>query len=120
MRGDEFGTPDEGLTIGKTRRHILKALGAGAAGLLALLRWGSAPTEGRYRAGRPSVSAQGKSIPNSANSITSVEGGIRPDPEGVAPAASVKLLTWNDARNAARTATLGAYLYQYDFSFDDG
>lgn len=57
--------------------------------------------------------------PNSANSITTAEGGIRTDPEGLAPAGKVNVITWKDARNADRRMTLGAYLYQYDFSFDD-
>ncbi len=59
-------------------------------------------------------------IPSSGNSIGTVVGAGRNDPEGVAlPAANVTLLTWKDSRNADRTMTLDAYLYQYDFSFDD-
>jgi mannan endo-1,4-beta-mannosidase len=58
--------------------------------------------------------------PITANPITAIEGSTRQDPEGVAPAAKVKLITWKDSRNADRRITLGAYLYQYDFSFDDG
>lgn len=59
-------------------------------------------------------------IPSTANSITTALGGARNDPEGVAPpAASVTRLTWKDARGADRTLVLGAYLYQYDFSFTD-
>jgi mannan endo-1,4-beta-mannosidase len=67
---------------------------------------------------RASVFNQGV-IPNSANSITTSEGGIRHDPEGIAPAGNVTLITWKDSRNADRRITLGAYLYQYEFSFDD-
>jgi hypothetical protein len=59
-------------------------------------------------------------IPNTANSITATAGGPRSDPEGVAPpAANTVLITWKDARGADRKMTLGAYLYQYDFSFND-
>jgi hypothetical protein len=58
-------------------------------------------------------------MPNSVNSITNAAGGIRTDPEGSAPAGNVNLITWKDSRNADRTLILGAYLYQYDFSFDD-
>jgi hypothetical protein len=58
-------------------------------------------------------------ISNSANSITTAAGSIRTDPEGVAPAGIVNLIIWKDSRNADRRMTLGAYLYQYDFSFDD-
>lgn len=55
-----------------------------------------------------------------ANSIVATAGGARTDPEGVAPpAASTSALTWKDARGADRTMTLGGYLYQYDFSFND-
>ncbi|QSQ20098.1 cellulase family glycosylhydrolase [Pyxidicoccus parkwayensis] len=69
---------------------------------------------------RSSVFARDGDITPSANSMTTAEGGIRHDPEGFAPARKVNLLTWKDARNADRTLHLGAYLYQYDFSFDDG
>jgi hypothetical protein len=55
-----------------------------------------------------------------ANSIVATAGAARTDPEGVAPpAASTSLITWKDSRGANRTMTLGAYLYQYDFSFND-
>ena len=73
----------------------------------------------KYRAERFSICAQDERIATSANSITTGDGGIRTDPEGVAPPSNVKLITWKDSRNADRTMTLGAYLYQYDFSFDD-
>src|SRR5262245_47533731 len=117
MGDDELDTADNTLVTGKTRRQFLKALGAGTLlGPLALLRWDAALTTGRRSVERPAVPAQVKNIPNSANSITSVEGGTRSDPEGVAPSGNVKLLTWKDSRNAGRTTTLGAYLYQYDFS----
>lgn len=60
-------------------------------------------------------------IPFTANSIQVTTGPGRSDPEGVGPATSaVTRLTWRDARGAARTLTLGAYLYQYDFSFVGG
>lgn len=55
-----------------------------------------------------------------ANSIAAAPGGTRTDREGVAPAGDVTMVTWKDARGADRTMTLGAYLYEYDFSFDDG
>ncbi|MCB9853669.1 MAG: hypothetical protein H6819_11280 [Phycisphaerales bacterium] len=54
-----------------------------------------------------------------SNSITKADGGERSDPEGVAAKSKVTELTWKDARGADRTMTLGGYLYQYDFSFDD-
>jgi hypothetical protein len=66
---------------------------------------------------------QGEGIPLSTNSITAAGGGIRCDPEPKprrAPPGEVNLITWKDSRNADRTMTLGAYLYQYDFSFHDG
>ncbi|WP_199728658.1 cellulase family glycosylhydrolase [Corallococcus sp. CA053C] len=69
---------------------------------------------------RSSVFNQGVDISNSANSITTAEGGTRHDPEELAPDRQVDLVTWKDARNADRTLHLGAYLYQYDFSFNDG
>jgi hypothetical protein len=60
-------------------------------------------------------------ISASANSIRTASGGPRTDPEGVAPpAADTTRVTWRDSRNADRTLVLGAYLYQYDFTFDDG
>ena len=60
-------------------------------------------------------------LPGTPNGITAAAGGPRTDPEGVAPqAAGTTVLTWKDARGADRTMTLGAYLYQYDFTFDDG
>ena len=59
-------------------------------------------------------------VGDTANSITLSTGSARTDPEGAAPpAASTSVITWKDARGADRTMTLGAYLYQYDFSFDD-
>jgi hypothetical protein len=122
MSLDGFDTLDKELAIGKTRRQFLKALGAGAAGLLVLFRGGSAQgdTRSSNSAQRSAVFTQGTGIPNSPNSITAVAGDIRSDPEGVAPARRVTLITWKDSHNAERTMTLGAYLYQYDFSFDDG
>ncbi len=57
----------------------------------------------------------------SASSIRTQSGGPRMDPEGVAPPADdTTLLTWRDSRGRERTMTLGAYLYQYDFTFHDG
>jgi hypothetical protein len=70
------------------------------------------------RAERSSIYDQ-RRIANSVKSITIAEGGIRKDPEGSAPDGDVNLITWKDSRNADRTMTLGAYLYQYDFSFDE-
>lgn len=59
-------------------------------------------------------------LPDTANSIAVTAGGPRTDPEGVAPpAAETTLLTWKDSRGADRAMTLGAYLYQYDFTFND-
>src|SRR5579859_116966 len=140
---------------GKTRRAFLKAVSAGAAGmLLPLLRGSAAPVQasvsntpdnpfsmgqhGTQRLGDGSTESDsvdpghhtlaaqssmvhhGRDIGPSANSITAVAGGTRTDPEGVAPTGNVYSITWNDSRNAQRTMTLGAYLYQYNFSFDDG
>ncbi len=125
MSNDDFNTLDKELTTGNTRRQFLKALSTGAAGgLLALFGGRSAQGDTRssntiddtFIIGGSGVQLLG----TSANSITSVAGGIRSDPEGVAPTRNVNLITWNDSRNAARTITLGAYLYEYDFSFDDG
>jgi hypothetical protein len=59
-------------------------------------------------------------IENSDNSIVSMSAGTRTDPEGVAPADNVDQITWKDSRGADRTMFLGAYLHQYDFTFDDG
>jgi hypothetical protein len=105
-----------------TRRQFLKAVSAGAAGaLLALFR--ESAVQGDPRSSSTAMSSsrfEVSDIVNSANSITSLPGGTRNDPEGVAPSGAVKLITWKDSRNANRTMTLGAYLYQYDFSFDDG
>jgi hypothetical protein len=59
-------------------------------------------------------------LPTSANGISVTAGGPRTDPEGVAPpAAETAVVTWKDSRGADRALTLGAYLYQYDFSFTD-
>ena len=74
----------------------------------------------KVSARRSSIFERAVGISNSANSITTAEGPIRHDPEGRAPPRKAGLLTWKDARNADRTLHLGAYLYQYDFSFDDG
>jgi len=123
MSSDGFDTLGKALATGHTRRQFLKALGAGAvAGLLALFRGSSArgDTRSSNTAERSSVVDQGTGIPNSPNSITAVAGDIRADPEGIAPPRRVALITWKDSRDAERTMTLGAYLYQYDFSFDDG
>jgi len=123
MRRDGFDTLGKELATGKSRRQFLKALGAGAAaGLLAPFRRGSAQGDTRSpnNAERSAVFVQGMGIPNSSNSITAVVGDIRPDPEGIAPPRRVTLITWKDSRDAERAMTLGAYLYQYDFSFDDG
>ncbi len=117
MSSDRF----DKLATGKTRRQFLKAVAAGAAvGLPAIFRGGSAQGDTRSPNNTEQSSIfEGAGIPNSANSITSVAGGSRSDPEG-APASNVNLITWKDSRNADRTMTLGAYLYQYDFSFNDG
>lgn len=116
MRSDSFDHLDTKLTTRKTRRAFLKAVSAGAVGVLfALFSESSA-----QRASVDSDADHNTRFGNSANSIISVAGGVRADPENVAPAQNVQLITWNDSRNAGRTMTLGAYLYQYDFSFDDG
>ncbi len=119
MSNDDSDGLDHEFATGTTRRQFFQALGA-AAGSLALLRWSSTQAEARLHAEPAAAGIPGARFANSANSITSVDGGARSDPEGVAPDGNVMLLTWNDSRNAPRTATLGAYLYQYDFSFDDG
>src|SRR4051812_20876768 len=54
-----------------------------------------------------------------ANSITAAKDGSRTDREGSAADDEVDRITWKDSRNADRTMILGAYLHQYDFSFDD-
>ena len=59
-------------------------------------------------------------VPTSPNGITAIPGGMRSDPDGVALPENVTLLTWKDARNAARTLALGGYLHHYTFSFNDG
>ncbi len=58
-------------------------------------------------------------ITSTANSITTSDGGVRNDPEGIAAPAAVTRITWRDSRDAPRTLVLGPYLYQYDFTFDD-
>ncbi|MDX2198455.1 MAG: hypothetical protein SF069_05720 [Phycisphaerae bacterium] len=56
-----------------------------------------------------------------AASIVARAGGPRTDKENVAPPiAQSTLLSWRDSRGRERTMTLGAYLYQYDFTFSDG
>lgn len=67
----------------------------------------------------PSMEPSDDTIPMTANSITRAAAGQRSDPEGVAPKADVTEVTWRDGRGGERTMTLGAYLYQYDFSFSD-
>jgi hypothetical protein len=149
MSVDQF-EPDETTTVAAYRRRpFLKALGATiVGGLLALLRGHSvlgdarsskttnkhatmfvgaqsyqhtitAMSEGSETADIAGIT-QGTGIPTATNSIMATAGGMRADPEGVAPTQPVNTITWSDARNAARTMTLGSYLYQYDFSFDDG
>jgi hypothetical protein len=54
---------------------------------------------------------------NSANSISGTSGGMRTDPEGVAAPEGVVNVTWKDSRGADRTAVLGGYLHQYNYSF---
>lgn len=62
----------------------------------------------------------GRAIAATADSIVANgTGEPRPDPEGVAPPSPVTHITWLDARHAPRTMTLGAYLYEYSFTFDD-
>ena len=53
----------------------------------------------------------------SANSITTVEGDIRPDPEGIAPARKVNLITWKDSRNAERSDDTGRLSLPIRFQF---
>jgi mannan endo-1,4-beta-mannosidase len=67
----------------------------------------------------PAVLLDGQGVPDSANGITSVPGGTRGDPEGVAADGAVNVLTWKDARGNDRAMVLGSYLYQYDLSFSD-
>lgn len=119
MSNDRFDTLDTGHAIGKSRRQFLKAVGVGAVGgLLGLFQGSSA--QSHTRTNTVTLVEQGTAIPNSPNSITTVDGGTRSDPEGIAPPSSVNRITWKDSRNADRAMTLGSYLYQYDFSFDDG
>ena len=58
-------------------------------------------------------------IPITANSIRASAGGSRVDPERVAPTQAVNQISWKDSRSADRSVVLGAYLYEYDFSFFD-
>lgn len=132
MRNNEFDMLDNALATGTTRRQFLKVLSAGAVGgLLALFRERSAQgdeplqrdtfaTAGGHAVEQFSVVAHGTGIPSSTNSITAVAGDVRADPEGIAPTQRVTRIAWRDSRNAKRAMTLGAYLYQYDFSFNDG
>jgi mannan endo-1,4-beta-mannosidase len=70
---------------------------------------------------RASIFLPGGGIPLlPVNEIVATDAGFRTDPEGVAAPESVKTIAWKDARNADRVMTLGSYLHQYDFSFDDG
>lgn len=66
------------------------------------------------------VPGGGTMIVESASSIRAEAGGLRSDPEGVAAPSNVTLIRWRDARGAERRMTLGAYLYQYDFTYFDG
>ncbi len=61
----------------------------------------------------------GPKLEAGALGITHASGGRRTDPEGIAPASDTTKLSYRDAQGYARSLTLGAYLYQYDFSFDD-
>jgi hypothetical protein len=86
---------------------------------------GDATTDGSVGSTDPSSnpSDPGSDLPfvSSAVSVVARTGGPRTDPEGIAPpAGETTLLTWRDSRGHDRTLTLGAYLYQYDFTFSDG
>jgi len=77
-----------------------------------------APTGGGSAGTPPDADAP---IASTSASIVALVGGPRSDPERVAPpAAQTTELTWRDSRGRERTLTLGAYLYQYDFTFSDG
>src|SRR5262245_29505958 len=92
-------------------------LGAGFAAALVTCSGGGSSSSPAGPAG--TINAQ-TGIPDSANSLVVVsDGSVRSDPEGVAPPSNTFVVTWKDSRNADRSATLWAYLYQYDFSFDD-
>jgi hypothetical protein len=124
MQPDHFDPLNTAFALGNTRRQFLKALSSGAVGGLLALFWersAQGDTHSSNNANNPSgrspVAAQ---IPTSANSITAVAGDLRNDPEGVAPQQRVTRIAWKDSRNAERAMLLGGYLYQYDFSFDDG
>lgn len=67
----------------------------------------------------PPPPAGARGFDATANSARAVAAGTRYDPEGVAFPANVNRIAWNDSRGAERSLTLGAYLYQYDFTFDD-
>lgn len=83
---------------------------------------GAPPAPVTPPAGAPPASGGATSeFVSGASSIVARAGGPRTDKENVAPPiAQSTLLTWRDARGRERTMTLGAYLYQYDFTFSDG
>jgi hypothetical protein len=63
----------------------------------------------------------GSGFDGGVGDIRATAGPGRSDPEGIAPpSSSVTNLSWKDSRGADRTAVLGGYLYQYDFTFAGG
>ena len=98
-----------------TPDRLFKNLKAGWAEEVAI----SSPFSIRNTSITPPALQDAPAILDSVNGITSVAGGTRSDPEGVAPAGAVNLVTWKDARGNNRTIALGSYLYRYDLSFSD-
>jgi hypothetical protein len=91
--------------------HLTTAL---ALWPLALWACGSIPYS-------PCADAADCALQPSSNSITVVEGPSHRDPDGLAPEGMrTSIVTWRDARGAARSMHLHAYLYRYDFSFLGG
>jgi hypothetical protein len=76
---------------------------------------------GQNGGGDAGVTPGGSGLDAGVADIRATTGPGRRDPEGVAPpVATVTNLTWQDSRGADRTAVLGGYLYQYDYSFAGG
>ena len=98
--------------------------GSSLIAALALLALVFAPNGCGTQAGNMSPPGQDPVVQSglaaTGNSITVAAAGTRSDPENVAAPASVNNITWKDSLGANRSMILGPYLYQYDFSFNDG
>ncbi|MBE7506558.1 MAG: hypothetical protein HS101_09765 [Planctomycetia bacterium] len=104
-------------TIRTRRNRFLSVTGAMAVFALAVTGCGTQADNMTPGPGAPVVQP---GLSASANSITAVAAGTRNDPEGIAAPASVNNVTWKDSLGANRSMIIGPYLYQYDFSFNDG